>query len=110
MESSFAIEQYLPPLKALLFPLLSRRLRELGLFDIEAHGTGLVKPMLLLPVSLPPEEIVIVTGEEAGDEAVFTIFTMNFAFQKRTKNPSNFGGKDIRKRNTEMKKTQKKKN
>ena len=84
MGSSFDIEQYLPPLETLLFPLLPRGLGEFGLFDIEARGTGLVKPMLLLPVSLPPEEIVIVTGEEAGDEAVFTIFTMNFVSQKMT--------------------------
>ena len=83
MESSFDTEQYLLPLEALLFPLLPRRLGELRLFDIKERGTGLVKPMLLLPVSLPPEETVIVTGEEAGEEAVFTIFTMSFASQKR---------------------------
>lgn len=62
----------------LLFPPPDNLLRgELGLlFETEARGTGLVKPMLLLPTVLPPEDTVIVTGEEEeGDEAIFTILT-----------------------------------
>lgn len=45
---------------------------ELGLLaETEARGTGLVSPMLRrLP---PPEDTVMVTGEEEGDDAVFTM-------------------------------------
>lgn len=56
-----------------LFPLPPLR-GELGLFDTEARGIGLVSPMLLLPLSLPPDDTVIVTGEEEGDEGAFTMF------------------------------------
>ena len=78
--SSFDIEQYFPPpLEARRFPLLLRG--EFGLFDIEARGTGLVKPMLLLPLTFPPDETVMVTGEEDGEEAVFTIFLLSIPSQ-----------------------------
>lgn len=45
---------------------------ELGLLvETEARGTGLVSPMLRrLP---PPEDTVMVTGEEEGDDAVLTM-------------------------------------
>jgi hypothetical protein len=69
--SPLDIEQYLPPL-GVLFLLLLRG--EFGLFEMEALGTGLVKPMLLLPPPLPPEETVMVTGDEHGELALFTIF------------------------------------
>ena len=71
--SSFDIEQYFPPPELLRFLALLRV--ELGFFDNEARGTGLVNPMLLLPPPLPPEETVIVTGDEEGEVAVFTIFS-----------------------------------
>ena len=71
MKSCFDIELELPPPPEARLPLpLSG---ELGLFDIEARRTGLVNPMLILPPPLPPEDTVMVTGEEEGDDAVFTI-------------------------------------
>lgn len=80
MVSSFDIEEYFPPpLEARRFPLLLRG--ELGLLEIEARGTGLVKPMLLLPLTFPPDETVMVTGEEDGEEAVFTIFLLSIPSQ-----------------------------
>jgi hypothetical protein len=69
--SSLDVEQYLPPLDV-LFLLLLRG--EFGLFEMEVLGTGLVKPMLLLPPPLHPDETVMVTGDEHGEPALFTIF------------------------------------
>jgi len=43
------------------------------LLETEERGSGLVKPMFLLPPVLPPEETVIFTGEEEED-VVFTMF------------------------------------
>lgn len=71
---SLEIEQellLLPPMEA-LFPLFRRG--EFGLFDNEARGTGLVKPMLLLPFDFPADDTVIVTGDEEEEAGVFTIF------------------------------------
>lgn len=91
MVSSFDIEEYFPPpLEARRFPLLLRG--ELGLLEIEARGTGLVKPMLLLPLTFPPDETVMVTGEEDGEEAVFTIFLLSIPsqFPERRKKKKRF--------------------
>lgn len=55
-----------PPVEALLD--LAALRGELGLLENEARGTGLVSPMLLLP-----DETVMVTGEEDGDVAIFTM-------------------------------------
>ena len=77
MVSSFDIEEYFPPpQEARRFPRLLSG--EFGLFETEARGTGLVKPMLLIPPPFPPDETVMVTGEDDGEEAVFTIFLSSF--------------------------------
>lgn len=60
-----------PPVEALLD--LAALRGELGLLENEARGTGLVSPMLLLPPVFPPDETVMVTGEEDGDVAIFTM-------------------------------------
>lgn len=86
--SSFDIETYLPPLELLARFALPLR-GELGLFENEARGTGLVKPMLLLPPPLPPDDTVMVTGDEDGDEALLTIFV-----QKSTKRLSDLKMKE----------------
>lgn len=69
---SFEKERYLPPTleEALRFSPPVRG--ELGLFETEWRGIGLVNPML----RDPPEEVtVIVTGDDVGElAAIFTIF------------------------------------
>lgn len=71
---SFEKERYLPPPleEALRFSPPLRGDGELGLFETEWRGIGLVSPML----RDPPEEVtVIVTGDEVGEfTAIFTIF------------------------------------
>lgn len=59
------------------------------MFENEARGTGLVKPMLLLPPPLPPDDTVMVTGDEDGDEVLLTIFV-----QKSTKRMSDLKMKE----------------
>lgn len=48
---------------------------EAGLLaETEARGIGLVRPMLR---RRPPDDTVMVTGEEEGDDAVFTMLLKN---------------------------------
>lgn len=54
---------------------------ELLLLETEERGSGLVKPMFLLPPVLPPEETVIFTGEE--EDVVFTMFIGIFKEQRK---------------------------
>ncbi len=88
--SSFDIELYIPPLESRRFARLLRG--ELGLFETEARGTGLVNPMLLIPPTFPPDDTVMVTGEEDGDEADFTILLSSFPFHFPGKKEKNATG------------------
>lgn len=59
------------PVPESLLPPPEARRGEVGLLvETEARGTGLVSPMLL---RLPPDDTVMVTGEEEGDDAVLTM-------------------------------------